>query len=246
MRIGVLSDIHANRPALDAVLSALQAVGVDRILCCGDIVGCGLWPAETVDRLRQEKIVSVRGNHDDAVLHLSRYRSPGHEEDLRMLSWTAEQLTADQHTYLASLPERREEDPFTLAHGSLRPSCELVEFVLGAEEAEESFAVLGTWIGLVGHAHVQALYEARGDGCTRSLPLDEGSISLDPRAQYLINPGSVGMPRDAEPSAAFAWLDLDEKTLTFTRATYDPAPAAEAIQGLGSDGLCRSAPLEHA
>jgi len=238
MRIGVISDVHANLPALDAALSALRSLEVDRILCCGDIIGCGPWPAETLDTLRREAVRSVRGNHDDAVLHLARYRRPGAEDDLRMLSWTDAQLDGSQRAYLAGLPRRHCEGHLTLAHGSLRSPLEQIEYVLDIEAAQGSFDRLDTWIGLLGHAHIQSGFVQDRHGISR-LDASETTIPLDLESRYLINPGSVGLPRDGDTRAAYAWLDLDAGSLGFGRAAYDAAPVARAMRDLGFDTLCR-------
>ncbi|MBU0595782.1 metallophosphatase family protein [Candidatus Bipolaricaulota bacterium] len=240
MRIGVISDIHANLPALDAVLTALRGVGIDRIVCCGDVVGCGPWPAETVDRLQAECVLSVRGNHDDATLHLARYRGEGHESALRMLSWTYDQLTSDHRGYLAALPERFEDALFTIAHGSLR--APLVEFVLEPEEARDSFALLGSRIGFLGHSHIQSGF-AQSLHRVSAVPAASHTVSLDPHSRYLINPGSVGMPRDGDTTAAYAWLDLAAGCLTYARAPYDATSVAAAIRNLGFNDVCPSSLL---
>jgi len=243
MRIGVISDIHANLPALVAALSALRNLEVDRIYCCGDIVGCGPWPAESIDMLRHEAVRCVRGNHDDAVLHLARYRHPGAEEDLRMLSWTAAQLDASQRAYLADLPRWHCEGHLTLAHGSLRSPLEQIEYVLDVEAARGSFDQLDTWIGLLGHAHIQSGFVQDRHGVS-TLPVGEACIPLDAESHYLINPGSVGLPRDNDARAAYVWLDLGARSLSFGRAAYDVASVARAMRDLGFDTLCRFAPQE--
>lgn len=241
MRIGAISDIHANPPALDAVLAALRAVGVDQIVCCGDVVGCGPWPAETIDRLQDESILSVRGNHDDATLHLARYHGDEHKSALRMLSWTYERLSSDHHAYLRALPERLEDAMFAIAHGSLR--APLVEYVLETDDARDNFALLGSRIGFLGHSHIQAGF-AQSRAHVSAVPVARRTAPLDPKSRCLINPGSVGMPRDGDTAAAYAWVDLHAGRLTYGRAPYDAGSVAATIRNLGFDGVCPSLLLD--
>jgi len=234
-RIGVIADVHANRPALDAVLKSLKRFRVDRLLCCGDLVGCGPWPEETIDRLREEEILCVRGNHDDAVLHFARYRSRGNETNFRMLSWTHDRLSPDQRRYLAKLPDRHTEREIVVVHGGLRSP--LLEFVVDPQTARENFPLLDRSIGLVGHSHLQGGF-VRSGSIVSTLPAVEHPVPLNPRCQYLINPGSVGMPRDGDPRAAYAILDQDRRTLTYARASYDAESVRRRMQALGFDKLC--------
>jgi diadenosine tetraphosphatase ApaH/serine/threonine PP2A family protein phosphatase len=157
-----------------------------------------------------------------------------------MLSWTQNRLTPEQRDFLAGLPDRHTEEGVTLAHGSLRPSLELVEYVLGIDDALGSFAHLGTELGFVGHSHRQAGFESSGDR-VREISVTAVPIRLEPGARYLINPGSVGLPRDGRVSAAYAWIDLEARELVYARAEYEAAPVVREIRRLGFDEFCPSA-----
>lgn len=230
MRIAVISDVHANLLALDAVLA--QAGPVDAIWHLGDIVGYGPEPDAVVERLASVGALGVRGNHDAAA-------SGGTEIDWfnpdarSAMEWTREVISDRTRSWLRSLPARREEADFTLVHGSGRDPT--WEYVTSAAAAHESLAVMTTRHGVNGHTHIPVAFLEAGDRIGRVGP-DGGSrdatIGLD-HGRLLLNPGSVGQPRDGDPRASYLILDTDAQTATWQRVAYDVAAVGAAMRAAG-------------
>ncbi len=226
MRVAVISDIHSNLPALEAVLDALGQR--DALWVLGDIVGYGPYPDEVVERLRDEEAVAIQGNHDAAVLG----RIPtGTFNDLARaaVAWTRETLQARNMDWLAQLPETRREGDFTLAHGS--PRDPLWEYLFSIPTARINLAAFETPYCIVGHTHHQLTF--RDDqGQVHALPAqDGGRLSLDER-RCILNPGSVGQPRDGDPRACAMTVDTDAAEVAWQRVEYDIERTQAAIRAL--------------
>lgn len=215
--IGIISDIHGNLPALNAVLAALVADGVDRIVCCGDLVGYGPWPGEVIACMREADIISVQGNHDAATAEALPRDWFDHDTG-SVIEWTRAIIPGAMVAYLKGLPQTVTEERFTLVHGSLRGP--LWEYVRNTFTAGENFALLSSSLCLFGHTHLQGGF-VRMEGRIASLNPAHKALDLLPQAQYLINPGSVGQPRDGDPRAAYAIIDLQHGWVRFGRVTYD-------------------------
>ena len=213
-RIGVISDIHGNLPALDAVLHELSTARVEQIVCCGDMIGPDAGSSTVLDRCEQAGVTSVRGNHEDAVCHHEQFRKPGREEDLFVVTAMRDQLTESQRAALHRLSTTLAEDEWIAFHASLR--APMLEYILDERTATESFRLLDRRIGLFGHTHIQGGFQYR-QGKTSALSLTFDPVVLEVDVQYLINPGSVGLPRDGDPRPAFGVLDLAERTFAFHR-----------------------------
>ena len=211
MKIGVLSDIHANLVALEAVLASLGSV--DALWVCGDTVGYGPEPSDVLALLRERGAVIVAGNHDRAVAtgeDLELFNEPAALAVLAHQRW----LSAEERDALAALPRTLEASDVTLCHGSLRDP--LWEYVTSERAAAASLALARTSHCCAGHTHVPALFPASGEriGHVRyGEPYPLG-------ARAFFNPGSVGQPRDGDARAAYALLDLAGGTLTFHRSSY--------------------------
>lgn len=226
MRIAVLSDIHSNLVALDAVLASIGTV--DTVWQLGDIVGYGPQPDAVVERLVELGATGVRGNHDAAAVG-------GNEIDYfnvdarRAIEWTRRVIRPETAAYLTALPERLVEDEITLVHGSPREPT--WEYVTSVTIARASFAAFGTRICLHGHTHIPAVF--RDDGGTIELiaPRDGTTIRLDER-RVLVNPGSVGQPRDGDPRASCAVIDTDRAEVTWHRVAYDIAAVQAAMRAV--------------
>jgi predicted phosphodiesterase len=219
MRILVVSDIHANLVALETVLR--NAAPFDRIWCLGDVVGYGPEPNACIERLRSFDLFCIAGNHDWAAL--GKLDLEEFNPDARRAAiWTRDQLTLENLSWLAELPDRVpvQADRFTLVHGS--PRYPIWEYVLTPAVAQTNFEYFETPICLMGHTHVPVIYRFRGTDLTATadtLP-EEVPVKLD-LERMMINPGSVGQPRDGDPRTAYAILDLDELTLLHYRLEYD-------------------------
>ena len=247
MRILVISDIHANLTALEAVLS--QAAGEwDYVWCLGDVVGYGPDPNECMDRLRELPHRCLLGNHDWAAIHGMDIHH--FNEDARIsLQWTQEELRADNAEYLRSLTPMLVVADFTLAHGS--PREPIWEYIMEPTVAACNFAHFETPYCLVGHTHMPAIFEhGATEGSAQSWVLDSdsehflrpqsagtrflrpqsaGTRFLQPQSagtcslngsRLILNPGSVGQPRDANPAAAYALLDTEAERWQQRRADY--------------------------
>jgi len=219
MRTLVLSDIHANLVALDAVLAA--AGHWERVWFLGDLVGYGPNPNECIERLRDLDPLALSGNHDWAVL--DKLDTEEFNDDARRLvNWTRQQLTGENLTYLSSLPPLRVAPPFTMAHAS--PRHPVWEYILDLQSALDNFDHFETPVCLVGHSHIPALFllDEAATELNFYLVGDAETIDLS-RGRIILNPGSVGQPRDGDPRASFAILDDEAQTWTLHRVDYDIA-----------------------
>jgi len=231
MRVAVLSDIHSNLVALDAVLA--HAGTVDAVWQLGDVVGYGPDPDGVVARLIEIGAVGVRGNHDAAALGGPEIEwfNP---EARAAAEWTRDTIDGTTRAWLAALPERHLIEQMTLVHGS--PRDPIREYVTSAGIALENLAVLETDFGLHGHTHVPIAFCHGPDERLRVVaPGDGGTIELDGQ-RALINPGSVGQPRDGDPDASYLVLDPDTVTVSWHRVPYDIAAVQAAIRAAGLPG----------
>lgn len=219
MRILLISDIHANLVALETVLA--KASPFDRIWCLGDVVGYGPEPNACIDRLRSFDLLCIAGNHDWAAL--GKLDLEEFNPDARRAAiWTREQLTTENIEWLRELPDRvpTQAEKFTLVHGS--PRYPIWEYVLTPAVARTNFDFFDTPICLMGHTHVPVVYRVNDWTATADPLVEDSPLKLNPD-RMMINPGSVGQPRDGDPRAAYALLDLDARTLTHYRVDYDIA-----------------------
>ena len=215
MRVAVISDVHANYQALEAVLREIDAAGVDAVWCLGDTVGYGPRPNECCDVVRERAAQCLVGNHDLVVLGELTV-DEFNDEAAAAAIWTAEVLTPESHAFLASLKPFGEADGVDLFHASARDP--VWEYVLTEEAARATLELSSAQLILVGHSHV-ALAITAEDGRVGGGPARGGSkVALDGRR--LLNPGSVGQPRDGDPRAAWMLLDLEERFAEFRRVPY--------------------------
>lgn len=236
MRILVLSDVHSNLAALEAVLAdgASRWGAVDALWNLGDTVGYGPQPSECIARLRELGAVSVAGNHDWAaagILDAQDFNS----DAARAVLWTRGRLTDDERAYLAGLPEVISEGDFTLVHGTLR--APVWEYMYSREAALAHLARQATPFALVGHTHVPMLAvqdPSQEGGCGLYRLGDGAAVSLEPKGPRLvINPGSVGQPRDGDPRAAYGLLDTSDGRITLRRVEYDVAATQRLVREAG-------------
>jgi len=215
MRVAVISDVHANYHALEAVLEEIDAARVDAIWCLGDTVGYGPRPNECCDIVKARADRCLVGNHDLVVLGELAV-SDFNDEAAAAAIWTADVLTPESRAFLASLKPYGEVDGVDLFHASARDP--VWEYVLTEEAAQATLDLSDAPLVLVGHSHVALAITADG-GHVGGGPAPGGStVTLDGR--WLLNPGSVGQPRDGDPRAAWLLLDLDERLAAFRRVPY--------------------------
>ncbi|MEZ4518487.1 MAG: metallophosphoesterase family protein [Chloroflexota bacterium] len=230
MRILVLSDIHANLTALEAVLADADGQW-DRLWFLGDLVGYGPDPEEAVTRLRELNPLALSGNHDWAVL--GKLDLFDFNEDARAsVQWTRRQLSDDNKDYLQSLPPQTVEDPFNLVHAS--PRHPVWEYILDLETALDNFAYFDTPICLVGHSHMPLLFQLdEGADELIGYVTSHGEVIDLSQGRFILNPGSVGQPRDGDPRAAYALLDTEALTWEYRRVPYDVAETQRRLREAG-------------
>jgi diadenosine tetraphosphatase ApaH/serine/threonine PP2A family protein phosphatase len=233
VRILILSDVHGNLAALEAVLQDVErGGGFQAAWNLGDAVGYGPQPSECIARLRDAGAVSVAGNHD-----LAAAKEIGAEEFNRdaaaAVRWTHGQLSGDERETLARLPRMSEQGEFTLVHGTLRDP--VWEYLFSYESAREHLALQRSPYSLVGHTHVPALVvedETLPRGCELYRIGDGHGIRLG-AGKLVINAGSVGQPRDGDPRASYAVYDTDERRVTLHRVEYDIGATQRLMEGAG-------------
>ena len=227
MRIAVLSDIHGNLPALEAVLTALKPY--DAIWELGDIVGYGPQPDEVVALLAAEGATAVRGNHDSAAIGL--LDTDAFNDDARTaVEWTADRIEPKTRDWLAALPVRVENEPFTLVHGS--PRDPTWEYVYSTGVAKANMALFETTYCLVGHTHVPLVFRQRS-GKVESVGVKHGTTLALGAERLVINPGSVGQPRDGDPRASALLIDTVAATLEWQRIAYPIGQVQELMDQVG-------------
>jgi predicted phosphodiesterase len=228
LRVAVISDVHANLPALEAVLEHAEQEGFDELWCLGDIVGYGAKPSECLTLVRERAAICLGGNHDlvvSGVLDIAQFTS-----DAGVAArWTRTVLTPEELDLLANLSPQGERAWVSLFHGSIRDP--IWEYVLTAHVAEASLRAQTTDLSLVGHSHVQ-LALALGDGNLEGGKAEPEQEVILGRRQ-LLNPGSVGQPRDRDPRAAWLLLDLDAGWARFKRSEYPIERAQADIRAAG-------------
>ncbi|MDO8671560.1 MAG: metallophosphoesterase family protein [Dehalococcoidia bacterium] len=229
-----MSDIHGNLTALKAVIADLRDKGpVDEYWCMGDIVGYGPAPNECVELLKQLDLRCVLGNHDAAaagLLDLADFNLAAKDA----IKWTMDQLSEDNRQFLASLPMHCSEGDYTLVHGS--PLDPTWDYISSAAKAKTSLSYLQTLHGLVGHTHVPVLYVYVPENKTcvvSATPAGQPVQIARQGRRILFNPGSVGQPRDGDPRASYALLDVTASTITHHRVPYDVEAVQRAMRALG-------------
>jgi len=227
MKVAVVSDIHANRHAFEATLEAVADSDASELWCLGDLVGYGAEPDACVELAREHAAVCLAGNHDLAVTGELPLEEFSRGASLAV-EWTREVIDPENLAFLQTLSPQGAEGPVGLYHAS--PRDPVWEYVLSALLAELCMDVQSQRISLIGHSHVALSFERHEGQLATGEPRREG-ITLDvAQGEWLLNPGSVGQPRDGDPRAAWLLLDLDEMTATFHRCDYDIAGAAAAIR----------------
>ena len=214
MRVLVLSDIHSNLAAFEAVLSA--AGEVDQVWCMGDLVGYGPDPNECVERIREFPHICVAGNHDWGVLgklDLNDFNPNARQACL----WNREQLSTENRQYLDDLDERIVQDDFTLVHGS--PRWPIWEYISVPAEAAPNFGFFETTYCFVGHTHAPIIFIETEDSCQAAALPQDRPVALGPE-RLIINPGGVGQPRDGDPRASYLILDTEHLIIEHHRIEY--------------------------
>ena len=229
MTILVISDVHANLQALEAVLDAEQ--DVDAIWCLGDLVDYGPSPNECIDVLRARGVLCIAGNHDRAAT--GDFDTSLFNRGARLCSeWTEQALTGDRKEFLRSLRPIRFMDNIQLVHGS--PRDPIFEYVFNLSIAVANFDLFNADMCMVGHTHVPVIFTRRDGADGRpeydvTVPEPGRPVTLK-GVKSIVNPGGVGQPRDGDPRAAYMLLDPETLTVTLKRQSYDVAKTQELIR----------------
>ena len=222
MRYLILSDIHSNDEALGAVLARVRRKKYDKVLILGDFVGYGANPNKVIDRIkkiRREKVM-IRGNHDKVVVGLESgdlFNSVA----LAAIRWTEGRLTAPNRKFLASLPLGPSivDGDFAICHGSPRDED---AYIFSDFDAYLNFRE-GDWsVCFFGHSHIPSVFTLEGDEIhVEAVRKPRTRLVIEEGKRYLVNPGSVGQPRDRNPKASFALYDSETRTVHFERVAFD-------------------------
>jgi putative phosphoesterase len=220
MRIGIISDIHSNLPALEAAWARLGELKADIIYCLGDTVGYGPSPNECLAIVRERCAVVLKGNHDSGLVGetpLSDFNKYG----LKAIQWSQKVVTKENLEYLKSLPFTSVQNGITLAHASPHQPEEWT-YVLTLRAAKDGFTAFSTNLCFIGHTHVPVIIG------------EDGSINRYKNGgRFLINVGSIGQPRDGNPKSAFGLLDTENGSYELIRVEYDAEKVAKAIDDAG-------------
>lgn len=227
MKVAVVSDIHANRHAFEATLEAVAASDAAELWCLGDLVGYGAEPDACVELARRHAAVCLAGNHDMAVTGELSLEDFSKGASLAA-QWTREVIDPDNLAFLRTLSPQGEESEVGLYHAS--PRDPVWEYVLSALLAELCLDAQHNRICLIGHSHVALSFDRQEGRLASGEPRREGTHLDLAQGEWLLNPGSVGQPRDGDRRASWMLLDLQGMDATFHRADYDVAGAAAAIR----------------
>jgi diadenosine tetraphosphatase ApaH/serine/threonine PP2A family protein phosphatase len=225
--VALLSDIHANWIALEAVLSDLAAQdGVEDVICLGDVVGYGPEPDRCLEHVRSSGWLTLVGNHDRACTDptvLGWFNA----DAAAAVRWTITQLNSEQLDWLRALPERGERAGSQLVHAS--PRDPVYEYILDSETAEANLRLIGDGLCFHGHTHVPGVFHVEHGELTHSYL--HGCVPVAGPA--LVNPGSVGQPRDGDPDASYGLWDPEASSFEFRRVPYDREVVKRAILDRG-------------
>jgi diadenosine tetraphosphatase ApaH/serine/threonine PP2A family protein phosphatase len=232
MRVAILTDIHSNLPALEAVLGAIDEAGIERRWCLGAVVGYGGQPDQCAKLVSERCELSLVGNHDLAVtgeISVDVFSASA----AAAVEWTRASAQPATLEFLKSLRPENADQEVGLYHAS--PRDPVWEYVLAVDQARECIAAQSARVSLIGHSHVALWFSdgpgpPGGDGGGQAEGGREIEVSSD---RWLLNPGSVGQPRDGDPRAAWLELDTDEWKVIYHRVEYDIDRAAEAIREAG-------------
>ena len=218
MRYAIVSDIHANIRAWDAVLADLRSHGAEVIVCLGDVVGYGPKPAEVLEAVRAVTDHFVMGNHDAATVGIMDY-TIFNDHARQAIEWTMTELSPEAKQFLASVPLAIEAGEIFFVHAEISEPGRF-DYIDSIEMAEQNFAVNEHFVSFVGHTHLPKIFERANDGSVREL-LDE-SCSLDAEKRYIVNVGSVGEPRNPDDlRARYVIYDSETRLLDFRRVEFD-------------------------
>ena len=238
MKYGVLSDIHGNLEAFESALEKLDQVGVQKYLFCGDLIGYGPDPEACVQKYTQlaeaGRVVGVMGNHDAIAVHpeLQEYF---HFDALQVLNWSIKQMSEKSLKQVSFLPEVFTEGDCTLVHGT--PRDPLKEYFFNSLQYRTLYQDWKGQVLFVGHTHMPFYMVGDENFCHVQAVEEPSTVSLQSNLRYVINPGSVGKPRDNDGRASFGIWDSQQRTFTFFRKPYDVEKTQDKMKQAGFSAL---------
>jgi predicted phosphodiesterase len=228
MRIAIISDIHANLEALEAVFSDSKLQNVDEVVCLGDIVGYGANPNECIELVKKNCSLSILGNHDAAAVGLLSTEHFNVHAKIA-IDWTVENLSANAQALLRSFPLKKNRNGYTFVHATpYEPN--MWYYITSLEEAAFNFQFFETNFCFVGHTHIPIIIVLENE---KEVYVHQG-VSINwadmKAARFLINTGSVGQPRDRNPKSCYGIIDTEAQTFQFRRINYDIGKAQEKMR----------------
>jgi diadenosine tetraphosphatase ApaH/serine/threonine PP2A family protein phosphatase len=231
LRCAVISDVHGNAHALTSVLEAIDAATVDAVWCLGDVVGYGPQPNGCVRVVSERAAICLAGNHDLLAIGREVLPSDFNPDAAAAGAWTAAAIDGETRAFLSGLSPEAHADGLDLFHAS--PRDPVWEYVLSEEAAEAAFALTESPLVLLGHSHVPLAIRLAEDGHVAGGHAPMGTEAVLHGGRWLLNPGSVGQPRDGDPRAAWLLLDIELGSAEYRRVPYDIAATQEEIRAAG-------------
>jgi predicted phosphodiesterase len=225
MRYGIISDIHSNLEALQAVFQVLSLEHVDEYLCAGDIVGYGADPQACIDSVKDRVSMAVAGNHDQATVELfpDSYFNPDAQ---KAVFWTKNNISEESKDFLRSLQLIYQNKDLTLVHGSLCSPGDF-KYITDPGVLESTFDLLEGNICFIGHTHTAGIFMQ--DGAGKRAYQKTGSLEIGKGSKYIVNVGSAGQPRDSDPRPSYCIYDTVAKKVSLKRVDYDVQLARKKI-----------------
>jgi predicted phosphodiesterase len=231
MRFAIISDIHANLPALDAVLKDMKTYHIDHIICLGDIIGYGPFPSECLNRIREVTNYVIMGNHESAaagIFDVDLFQDEAKEHIL----WTREQLSKDDMDYIKSLHYMLDFETFMISHATFTdPDC--FAYIETEEEAKVAFSQNELKLMFIGHTHIPIVHRMNIQGEYAAITKD--IVKMNPAWRYIVNPGAVGLSRDEQFSAGYLIFDTELYKVFMRRVNYSLKPLYEAVKTIARD-----------
>ena len=228
MRYAVFADIHGNLEALEAALEYARKRQLSRFMVLGDSLGYGANPNECMAWAFQHAEFHILGNHE-AAIHQNKIRENFTDWAHAAINWTAKKLKPELAIKIKDLPYMQIREKFTVTHGTIYDP-EMFHYLINLAEVRKSFLAMQTPVGFIGHTHIPCVFTEKEPA---EKYLKEGVLKLHKNERYLLNPGSIGQPRDRDPRLSFGIFDEDELTFEIVRLSYDNKKAADKILAEG-------------